>query len=349
MVQCSINGDIVHLKNGRSFEGKITEKTPTLITLQEDALTLTFHRSRIDRIEEKALPPPTPKAEKEKTAAGPGETPREFEGFFDELHKLNSAQITTGRAKSQVVKIKRQIALFQKQEAAFENERTAYRNKASDTNNSTEYNKYIQLSNSMISKINAKQAERAAAYRNLAHTEKSLNAYANQASRTQANYEQRLTSYLEHGPSQQDQAYFRYIRTKMEKHREAFKTSFQFYNGSSLIVRARLNKKVFGTFIVDTGASIVTIHRDLARQLKLDLANAPVITASLADGSTSEMPSIFFDSVSVNGSTALHIEGAVSDHPPSQGVDGLLGMSFLSHFDFKLDIQQGRLILQPLR
>ncbi len=102
-------------------------------------------------------------------------------------------------------------------------------------------------------------------------------------------------------------------------------------------VKADING-VKGTFIIDTGASYVTVKAPFAERAKIPVANTPDITLStangLAKGKLSSAEKIVLGKlVAANVPTVVQ---KTDDRSYGAGVDGLLGMSFLSRFDLRM-------------
>jgi clan AA aspartic protease (TIGR02281 family) len=106
------------------------------------------------------------------------------------------------------------------------------------------------------------------------------------------------------------------------------------YNPGEAVLRVmgRVEDRESGTFVVDTGASYVTLARAFADRLKLDLSRAPKVVLQTANGSrTGEV--VMLEKVEVQGVSAARVPAVVVDD--LGGPDGLLGLSFLSRFDLK--------------
>ncbi len=122
-----------------------------------------------------------------------------------------------------------------------------------------------------------------------------------------------------------------------------------------MMVAAVLNKKVKVNLILDTGASILALSSKVAASLGENAQTQPgqpdsMIEVILADGSQVKAKRIILESVSVQGSEVANVEAAILPDQASGmiGQDGLLGMSFLKNFNFKIDQQNDRLILEKL-
>ncbi|MDD5439207.1 MAG: retropepsin-like aspartic protease [Candidatus Omnitrophica bacterium] len=146
-----------------------------------------------------------------------------------------------------------------------------------------------------------------------------------------------------------DRLIFNDLKKKADDMDRDFKKAVVAYteHGGGVVVRVVLNGSVTATLMVDTGASFVFISEDLARRLNMDApADIRTITCKLADGKDIEVRPVIFDSVEVAGMKLKHVQGAVSDRPPETGIDGLLGMSFLRNFMFRIDAKSKELILE---
>ncbi|QPJ64946.1 MAG: TIGR02281 family clan AA aspartic protease [Candidatus Nitrohelix vancouverensis] len=116
--------------------------------------------------------------------------------------------------------------------------------------------------------------------------------------------------------------------------------------GGHFIATVELNRRVSAKLMLDTGASMITLSKRVADQLSLGLYSAPRISFSTAGGEVA-MPLVALDRVQIGGAQAFNVEAAVNPNEMGE-VDGLLGMSFLSHFKMELDQVNAKLILKPL-
>ena len=104
-----------------------------------------------------------------------------------------------------------------------------------------------------------------------------------------------------------------------------------------VVVKAEING-VKGSFILDTGASYVSVRSAFAERAKLPQGGGSDITLMTANGETKARLSRA-DKVKLNSLQATGIPVAVQDGDRKDygnGIDGLLGMSFLSRFDVQI-------------
>lgn len=118
-------------------------------------------------------------------------------------------------------------------------------------------------------------------------------------------------------------------------------------DGAAIFVRATLNHRIPATFVLDTGATLVTISSKTARELGIVVTpDTPRITARTASG-TITSPVVELESVKIGDAEGTKVRAAVCD-TCSVGalIEGLLGLSYLGQFNFSLDMERGHLILE---
>jgi aspartyl protease family protein len=103
--------------------------------------------------------------------------------------------------------------------------------------------------------------------------------------------------------------------------------------------KVRVNDTVTGTFILDTGASYVTLSRGFAEHLGIyQLPSEEIIVQTAAGISSARLTTV--DLIDVGGLRAERVNVAIIGSL-SDNLDGLLGLSFLSRFDLSLDSVKG--------
>lgn len=116
--------------------------------------------------------------------------------------------------------------------------------------------------------------------------------------------------------------------------------------GNGFYVNVKLNRKAPATFLLDTGASKMQISRSMANRLDINLNKAETVFVSIAGGHIVSAKEVILKEVKVKSVKIKNVEAIVLDYD-NQGIeDGLLGMSFLNHFLFQIDIEKAELILQ---
>ncbi len=114
-------------------------------------------------------------------------------------------------------------------------------------------------------------------------------------------------------------------------------------------VDAILNGKVTAKLLLDTGATLIVLSNNVAESLKIDTKKlTKIVELELADGRKINTKFTTLDSVSVQGVIAKDIDAAILPVGAEKlnVKDGVLGMSFLKRFSFKVDYKNNKLILE---
>ena len=140
-------------------------------------------------------------------------------------------------------------------------------------------------------------------------------------------------------------------RLKAEKERQyAPKEISVFDENGHLFLVTRINGKIDATLLLDTGASTILLSRQKADAANLDLESPKRVEVKIADGRTVLAIPVMLDTVRIGDAHAENVQAAVlAESLPQQGFDGLLGMSFLSRFNFQVDYANKKLILEKRR
>ena len=115
--------------------------------------------------------------------------------------------------------------------------------------------------------------------------------------------------------------------------------------GNSLLVPALLNRKVETDLVLDTGCTDTQISEEVAQRLQIKTSGCRTVLCQLADGRSVGGKEAVIKEVRIGSARVYNVRAIVlgSDQLDS---GGLLGMSFLNNFIFKIDSEKGELVLQ---
>lgn len=121
------------------------------------------------------------------------------------------------------------------------------------------------------------------------------------------------------------------------------------YSSNSILVNALLNEKVNATLVLDTGASIVVLTRQKGEELGIDLTDTKhnMATLQLAGDHKVAAKMVMLKSVRINDIEVKGVlTGVLLDDSGIGFRDGLLGMTFLSKFNLKIDLKNMKMSLE---
>ena len=128
---------------------------------------------------------------------------------------------------------------------------------------------------------------------------------------------------------------------------EAGKIVIRFRPGSGYIpVRATLNGRLEHDFVIDTGATMVTIPRRTIEALGIRIdADSPKREVSTAGG-VRVAREVRLNSIELGGWVVRNVAALVVDIPEKPSL-GLLGLNYLDQFQMELNNEKGVLLLRP--
>jgi clan AA aspartic protease (TIGR02281 family) len=125
------------------------------------------------------------------------------------------------------------------------------------------------------------------------------------------------------------------------------KIVIRFSPGSDQIpVSGILNNRLSQDFIVDTGASMVTIPTTAAEKLGITINAATPLRKLVTAGGVIEAPEVILHSIQLDGWTEYNVSAYIVDMPNQSGT-GLLGLNYLKRFRMDLNTKSGVLTLAP--
>ena len=115
-------------------------------------------------------------------------------------------------------------------------------------------------------------------------------------------------------------------------------------DGKTWTVRATLNGSVQGQFLLDTGATYCVISQSVARRLGLKVTGER--TALVTANGPVSAPLVTIRYFDLGSNRARDVKTVVHDSmaPP---LDGIVGLSYLNHFAYVIDVRQRVVRLRP--
>jgi clan AA aspartic protease (TIGR02281 family) len=125
------------------------------------------------------------------------------------------------------------------------------------------------------------------------------------------------------------------------------KIVIEFAPGSRQIpVTAVLNRNTYQNFIIDTGASMVTIPRATAQELGLSIDSRNPMRKIFTASGVQYAPEVSLYSITIEGWEVNEIKALVLDIPNQPDL-GLLGLNYLQRFRMDMNTDAGVLMLEP--
>ena len=118
--------------------------------------------------------------------------------------------------------------------------------------------------------------------------------------------------------------------------------------GSAMIVSAELNNRLKTNLVVDTGASYVAISKPVAASLGLKTTERTRFIPLQTGNGMMMAPIMKLSSLRLGGIEVNDVEATIIEDWGDSNVVGVLGMNFLSAFDWSTDNANGQLLLKRL-
>lgn len=116
---------------------------------------------------------------------------------------------------------------------------------------------------------------------------------------------------------------------------------------NAIFVKATLNDKVNAAFIVDTGATLMTISWATVRELGIRITSDTEWAVFQTANGAVRSPIIEIASVAVGQAKVNKVKASVCNQCALGAViEGLLGLSYLNHFNYRVDPERGHLVLE---
>jgi clan AA aspartic protease (TIGR02281 family) len=350
----SAGADTIFLKNGRTLEGLIEKETPNGVIIDLGFGTMTVDRSTISRIV---------RSDKDGTAkiktgwssdyydnerfAPDNLKPlvRELRDLEDRRSDAIKSNLKTRLLFSKSRELNAELDELQKQ--YFELNKKLQQ--ASPNLNMEAYNTLIVEVNSVGARMTTQREELNRIKKAQDELQTPVSAYMEKLSQFEVLYEEQKNQHALKGMKENEKVFFDKIDQRLQVIGRDFQEvlfDLPAHNRDHIIVKASINDSVQGEFILDTGATTVTISESLASRLKIDFSKIHPIEVILADGKKILAKPYLLSSVQLGDARIENVMSIIMPAPPSPGIDGLLGMTLLRNFIIQLDSSKNKLILK---
>ena len=348
--------DTLYLKNGHQIEGVIQEEKSDQIIFDVGFGTVTLQKTEILKIERSEVREKEVIVQQQRTEYF--ETgrwvPQGAEELFERFKKIRDEREDAFRAKSRkealLVKqtnLETEIAsLKQKYSPLSEELKTVYPKKAI-----FRHNKLVKEMNVLSATIQAEDVQLEDLNKQVVQTEQKIHHYLNAYREFKQYALEKLPSLRSEQGGEKEKGFYDGIEKTIAEMdgdfiQEAVTSRRQ---GPNLLVDAVLNDKVIASLMVDTGASLTVISKNIADRLGINQKSVlGEIDAVVADGRVVKAKAILLDSIAVGKARVERSIVAVLPTSESK-MDGLLGMSFLKNFVVQVDAKNDLLILERLK
>lgn len=350
---CLVRADMIYLTNGNSVEGIVKEETQTHVVIEIGLGTMRLPKSRVARIERST------KGETERLRdewADEHFTHRKFvprgqEGLAKAFRDVSERRREAGRARAAVreTREKQQELREEIEEIKIRlAERSRKMRTASPDRDLAEYNSLVRQINTLNAEAAVKGRELEITARAKADPMERISGYLAALSAFEAALSERIAECRTGPPDKKRDRFLARLRGELDSlSRESSPTVVSTRRaGGTTVVRATINGRAEGEFVLDTGASLVTISQQFAARLRLSAHPPSRTQLVMADGRRIEGVMTLLGSVQIGKAKAENIPAVILPQVLGSGIDGLLGMSFLERFAVHLDAGTGELSLR---
>jgi len=353
--------DTIYLKNRGVLKGVIRAEDPYRVTLAIGTGTMKISRDQIESIEkasEKENAAIEAAARKKAVERG-SLIPDSFINTAKQLSKLTANRKTVDEAKKRLDNAK---SLFYAKNEEYRDIKIKFDfanvmlSRIDPEKNIGKYNSYLTEMNSLGSELSAFAKDLDTLNAKMLQCEhnywEAITDYGNAVGNFRLEFDKKVEDIKDRGISEEESLYAAIVLKSLSDIEKGLsKDSVALTKTTNgMTVKAVLNGNTTCLLAVDTGASMVVISRKIAQKIWTSPGRTiKDVEFKIADGSIIKNDVIIVKSIRVGNSTAYDVPVAVSDNPPGHGIDGLLGMSFLSNFNIKMDVANEKLVLETIK
>jgi clan AA aspartic protease (TIGR02281 family) len=345
--------DLVYLKTGKTIEGVVEKESSSSVVLNIGSGQVILNKTEINHIYKYTPEEHSVLMEQwsYKYFMLPDYIPEGFKDVIDDFKNVEHARKIAIESKKKLDQNKKLVKGLEEESAQFKkrlNEINTKISKMKPEDNVKEYNSLIDGSNVLFSKVQVAEYEKERLQKTTPVLNKRISEYVNDLTLFRKAFMDRYVA-LNKKSKELNKFFFEGIKNKMEEMETDF-TQYEIdYNryDSGIFVEAVLNDLVKANFIVDTGASVVVISKEVADKLALSPEiDRSAFEVTLADGSKAKASPVILKSIKVGEARIENVPAAIIEKKGISEEDGLLGMSFLKNFLVRINTKENKLILE---
>jgi clan AA aspartic protease (TIGR02281 family) len=347
----SILADTISLNNGRSFTGEIKKETDSQITLDIGGGTISIRKSSIESISKSDSSTSRQTNRRPVNALIELDPPNELIHLVADYKKIKKDRFSAIQAKKKAYEFQNKKTALMDKHIKEKKRHTAIAQRVSfaDPNRDIQgYNHLIYQQNQSTNKLNGIQNQLTKSFKEVASGKKTISHYLQTLDSLKSKVQESKSRLSSIGNKDQAKSFWEKIDKKLAQFDDEFKSISVPHESTSnhMILNVRINDRIEGRFLLDTGASYVTLSQKMAKRLGLNLSSSIKIPLTMADGSMIDGKPVILNSMRVGDIQANRVTAIVLPSPPSKGIDGLLGMSFLREFVINFDPANKKLIFK---
>lgn len=353
--------DVIQLATGDKLDGAIESQDKDNVVIRTPGGRMVVSRGRIVAIElsgkeldklAQAKPEPTQMrlaSDRNPTA----EQPREFEGTYTQLADLDRSREQLRKADARAAQARAAIPGLQKRQAALEARLDADNlalQGANPKRSKSKYNAAVEVANGTRAELDRVISAIAAEERAASAGDAASAGYRAKIDRFESDFAKRREEFLKKYREEDAAEYFKRIEARMARHRGTTKSDNVPFekSGDHLVFSATAGGKGPVKLMLDTGASYVVVNADAAKRLGIRTKGVKT-KLTIGNGSEMEGDLVTVPELRVGDSVARGVEVIVSAvNDKMDGMDGVLGMSFLKFFEMQYDPAGGTFTLKGL-
>jgi clan AA aspartic protease (TIGR02281 family) len=346
--------DRIELKNGQRVEGVITQETDQGIVLNVSGGNITFKRAQVKAIvrsgqqENGALE----SAWRDKRFLEKDTVPQGLDALaalFRGLEARRRDAIAAGEGMSRADETLRRLELERTKVRDDLTAASSRLEKAAPEADPKGYNDLVALNNSLRAGLTRRQtdlenemAERPKRMKAISDYLASLQTCSQSLAQVQASWK---TTSPDPDAAQQ---FIGKAKSLLNGYAADFRQSGiqPTLHGNATLVSATINGRAVGSFIIDTGAEVMTMSRAFAETAGVPMTEDRPMNLVMADGRQLKAFGATLSSVKLGDIETRDVTAVILPNPPDEGIDGLLGMNILKTFLVRVDPATGRLHLE---